>query len=63
MNVDLRSDNTFVEDKGWNAAQNRYADFLRRHDGLNILFLELGVGANTPVRKTKATIFVDLNSD
>ena len=48
MNVNLRSDNTFVEDKGWHVAQNRYADFLRRHDGLNILFLELGVGGNTP---------------
>ncbi|MBO5472780.1 MAG: Sir2 silent information regulator family NAD-dependent deacetylase [Lachnospiraceae bacterium] len=49
MNVNLRSDNTFVEDEGWHAAQNRYTDFLRRHDGLDILFLELGVGANTPV--------------
>lgn len=49
MNVNLRSDNTFVEDTGWYTAQNRYADFLRRHEGLNILFLELGVGGNTPV--------------
>ena len=49
MNVNLRSDNTFVEDVGWHTAQNRYADFLRRHEGLNILFLELGVGGNTPV--------------
>ena len=49
MNVNLRSDNTFVEDTGWHVAQNRYADFLRRHEGLNILFLELGVGGNTPV--------------
>ena len=49
MNVNLRSDNTFVEDAGWHIAQNRYADFLRRHEGLNILFLELGVGGNTPV--------------
>lgn len=48
MNVNLRSDNTFVEDKGWHIAQNRYADFLIRHDKLNILFLELGVGDNTP---------------
>ncbi len=49
LNVNLRSDNTFVEDKGWHIAQNRYEDFLRRHNGLNILFLELGVGGNTPV--------------
>lgn len=49
MNVNLRSDSTFVEDKGWVEAQNRYSDFLRRHRNLRILFLELGVGANTPV--------------
>lgn len=49
MNINLRSDNTFVEDEGWHAAQNRYVDFLRRHDEANILFLELGVGHNTPV--------------
>lgn len=49
MNVNLRSDNTFVEDTGWHTAQNRYADFLRRHDGFNVLLLELGVGSNTPV--------------
>ncbi len=49
LNVNLRSDNTFVEDAGWHTAQNRYADFLRRHEGFNILFLELGVGSNTPV--------------
>lgn len=49
MTVNLRSDNTFVEDKGWHTAQNRYEDFIRRHKDLHILFLELGVGANTPV--------------
>lgn len=49
INVNLRSDNTFVEDTGWHAAQNRYEDFLQRHKGMNILFLELGVGGNTPV--------------
>lgn len=49
MTVNLRSDSTFVEDEGWKAAQRRYADFLRRHEGLRILLLELGVGGNTPV--------------
>lgn len=48
MTVNLRSDDTFVEDSGWHAAQSRYADFLRRHDGAKVLFLELGVGGNTP---------------
>lgn len=48
MTMNLRSDNTFVEDEGWHRAAGRYHDFLRRHDGLKVLFLELGVGANTP---------------
>ena len=49
MTMNLRSDNTFVEDEGWHLAAERYDDFLRRHDGLKVLYLELGVGANTPV--------------
>ena len=48
MAMNLRSDNTFVEDEGWHRAAERYHDFLRRHDELKVLFLELGVGANTP---------------
>ena len=34
---------------GWHAAAERYSEFLRRHEGQKILFLELGVGYNTPV--------------
>lgn len=49
MSMNLRADNTFVEDDGWHAAARRYEDFLRRHEGEHILFLELGVGGNTPV--------------
>ena len=49
VNMNLRSDDTFVEDDGWHRASAAYADFLRRHDGLHVLYLELGVGANTPV--------------
>ena len=48
MTMNLRSDNTFVEDEGWHLAAERYDEFLRRHDGLKVLYLELGVGANTP---------------
>lgn len=40
---------TFVQDDGWYAASGRYEDFLRRHEGMHLLLLELGVGANTPV--------------
>ena len=49
MTMNLRADDTFVQDEGWYQAQSRYQDFLRRHDGLRVVFLELGVGGNTPV--------------
>lgn len=48
MTMNLRSDDTFVQDKGWYAAAQRYEDFLRRHKGSSMVFLELGVGYNTP---------------
>lgn len=48
MSMNLRADDTFVEDEGWHAAARRYEDFLRCHEGEHILFLELGVGGNTP---------------
>lgn len=49
MTMNLRCDDKFVQDEGWYAAANRYDDFIRRHENLHILFLELGVGFNTPV--------------
>lgn len=49
MTTNLRSDDTFVEDKGWHIAAKRYEDFLRRHQNLHVVYLELGVGMNTPV--------------
>lgn len=48
MTMNLRSDMTFVEDEGWHAAAARYQRFLQDHDDRHILFLELGVGGNTP---------------
>ena len=49
MAMNLRTDMTFVEDEGWHEAARRYEDFLKRHQGLRVLFWELGVGGNTPV--------------
>ncbi len=49
MTMNLRCDDSFVQDDGWYSAAGRYEDFIRRHDGLHILFFELGVGMNTPV--------------
>ena len=48
MSMNLRADDTFVEDEGWHRAAERYSEFLRRHEGQSVLFLELGVGYNTP---------------
>lgn len=48
MSMNLRADNTFVQDEGWYRARERYSDFIRRHKRLKTLFLELGVGMNTP---------------
>ena len=49
VTMNLRSDDSFVEDEGWHRASAAYSDFLRRHENLHVLYLELGVGANTPV--------------
>ncbi|MGN0181668.1 MAG: SIR2 family NAD-dependent protein deacylase [Candidatus Ornithomonoglobus sp.] len=49
MTMNLRCDDAFVQDEAWYQAAERYDLFLKRHKDLNILFLELGVGLNTPV--------------
>ena len=48
MSMNLRADETFVEDEGWHRAAERYELFLRRHKQLKIVFMEFGVGYNTP---------------
>lgn len=48
MAMNLRADDRFVEDEGWHKAAGRYEDFLRRHEEMAVLYLELGVGGNTP---------------
>ena len=48
LTMNLRSDDKFVEDEGWHEAAERYQLFLRRHRNMRVLFLELGVGYNTP---------------
>ena len=48
MTMNLRCDGAFVEDEGWHRASNEYGEFLRRHDRSRTLYLELGVGTNTP---------------
>lgn len=49
VTMNLRADDSFVEDEGWRRASAAYSDFLRGHEALHVLYLELGVGANTPV--------------
>lgn len=48
MTMNLRADDTFVQDSGWYQAARRYEAFLKQHENSHVLFLELGVGYNTP---------------
>lgn len=71
MSMNLRCDGTFVEDDGWHEAARRYQDFLEKHKNARTLFLELGVGGNTPgiikypfwnlTYKNKNAFYVSLN--
>lgn len=49
LTTNLRTDEKFVEDEGWYEARKRYSDFIQKHKELNVLYLEIGVGMNTPV--------------
>ena len=49
VTMNLRADDSFVEDEGWYKASENYYNFLKANEDKYILFLELGVGANTPV--------------
>lgn len=48
MSMNLRADDTFVQDAGWYRAAERYEAFLGWHGNTQVLLLELGVGYNTP---------------
>ena len=48
LTMNLRCDDTFVEDEGSHRAAERYSEFLRRHRNFKTLFLDLGTGMNTP---------------
>ena len=71
MSMNLRADNTFVEDVGWHRAAEKYQLFLQRHEDMKTLFIELGVGYNTPViikfgfhsavRKNKSATYACVN--
>ena len=49
MSMNLRADDTFVEDQGWYDASAAYAGYLKTCEGKRVLYLELGVGGNTPM--------------
>lgn len=49
LTFNLRSDDKFVEDEGWHAAAERYSRFISTRKNSRVLYLELGVGYNTPV--------------
>jgi len=73
MEMNLRCDETFVEDEGWRKASERYREFLERRKTSRILYLELGVGMNTPgiikfpfwrmTRDNSAAVFTTVNQE
>ncbi len=48
MDFNLFWDDTFVRDEGWHTAHDRYEEYLSQHTSDNVLYLELGVGFNSP---------------
>ena len=48
MSVNLRCDDTFVEDDGWYISQKNYDDFIINNSNKKVLLLEFGIGFNTP---------------
>lgn len=73
MTMNLRCDDLFVQDEDWYLAYNRYQDFIRRNGNSHILYLELGVGMNTPgiikypfwqmTAKNKNAVYYSVNSE
>lgn len=73
MTMNLRCDDLFVQDEGWYLACNRYQDFIRKNGNSHILYLELGVGMNTPgiikypfwqmTAKNKNAVYCSVNSE
>ena len=73
MSMNLRYDETFVEDDGWKMAAKRYQNFIEKHKNARMLFLELGVGENTPgiikypfwnlVHQNKNAFYASLNME
>ena len=49
VSMNLRCDDTFVEDEHWHRQAQRYSDFVRTASDKRLLLLEFGVGFNTPV--------------
>ena len=49
LTMNLRSDDKFVEDKGWQEAAVEYEAWLTAHQHQKVVYLEIGVGYNTPV--------------
>jgi NAD-dependent SIR2 family protein deacetylase len=73
MEVNLRKDNFFVQDNNWYTSESNYRKFISGIEGKSTVFLELGVGYNTPgiirfpfeamVRNNPNALFIRLNRD
>ena len=73
MEVNLRKDNYFVQDSKWYKSQDNYNLFISGTKGKSTVFLELGVGYNTPgiirypfeamVRNNPNALLIRINRD
>ncbi len=61
VTMNLRADDSFVEDEGWHRASAAYVDFLRRHERLHVLYLELGVGAWQMTLANEKSVYACIN--
>jgi NAD-dependent SIR2 family protein deacetylase len=73
MEVNLRKDNFFVQNSNWFTSESNYRKFISGTEGKSTVFLELGVGYNTPgiikfpfeamVRNNPNALLIRLNRD
>ena len=73
MDINIRKDKYFVQDENWDIAYNNYEKFIENNENKKIVFIELGVGYNTPgiirypfeqmTNKNDKAVLIRLNKD
>lgn len=73
MDINVRKDRYFVQGEDWDIAYNNYEKFIENNENKKIVFIELGVGYNTPgiirypfeqmTNKNDKAVLIRLNKD